>query len=90
MRITEQDLMEFVASGGAALTNVSMEDIRFVGIERLLTDAASQVRSSTAFIPPLSTQMQAVEHTDPQEALMDYFCDGGFDRLFDDTYMFGI
>jgi hypothetical protein len=83
MKITTAGLLKFLVEQGAAF-DLTFEDIEFVGIENILQDASTQIKAKTAF--SFGTKTSYELHTDEQEALADYFGDGGFSGLYDAKY----
>ncbi len=86
MQITKEQLINFVLENGDIFGGAKalMESIEETGVDRVLEHASHQMVACTAHYKGAVAQLE--EHTDVNNALMDYFCDGAFDHLSDMVY----
>lgn len=83
MKVTKEDLIQFLAKHGAEL-DLSINGIQFVGLETVLVGINQQMVARTAVMQDATAILN--EHTDAEEAMFDYFCDGAFDSAFDRAF----
>lgn len=77
MKATIDQLVSFIVANGAEL-GVTFADIEFVGVEYVLNSIAHQRNAVTL-----------EEHTNVEDALWDYFCDGAFEVDYDRAFVKG-
>lgn len=84
MKITKEELYDFLAEHGEEV-GASKKSVEFVGLETVLKGINNQMKAKTAFMYGATAVLK--EHTDAEEALWDYFCDGAFDYAFDKAFL---
>ena len=77
MKATVDQLISFVIANGAEL-GVTFADIELVGVEYVLGHVERQLDAATLD-----------EHTNVEDALWDYFCDGAWSVDYDRAFVRG-
>ncbi len=83
MKITKEKLYNFLAEHGEEV-GASEKSIEFVGLDTVLKGINNQTKAKTSAMYGATAILE--EHTDAEEALWDYFCDGAFDYAFDKAF----
>lgn len=83
MKITKEEPYAFLAEHGEEV-GASEKSIEFVGLDTVLKGINNQMKAKTSFSVGATAVLE--EHTDIEEALWDYFCDGAFSSAFDRVF----
>ena len=83
MKITKEELYAFLAEHGEEV-GANEKSVEFVGLDTVLKGINNQMRAKTAFMYGANPIFE--EHTDVEETMYDYFCDGAFDSTFDRVF----
>lgn len=83
MKITKEELYNFLAEHGEEV-GASEKSVEFVGLEAVLKGINNQMKAKTSFSIGVNAILE--EHTDKEEAMYDYFCDGAFSSEFDRVF----
>lgn len=83
MKITKEELYNFLAEHGEEVS-ANENSVNFVGLDTVLKGVNNQMKAKTSFSIGATAILE--EHTDKEEAMYDYFCDGAFSSEFDRVF----